>query len=86
MRPRKKSKGRPTCFYSRKPKHFQKNFRHYRKDKGGVDGVVPKNIPDNKNTSTIAATEEEMLFISEQKEVNLSDKESTWVVLIIQGR
>ena len=30
---RSKSRGRPTCFYCGKPGHFQKNCRHFRKDK-----------------------------------------------------
>ena len=80
FRPRSKSKGRLTCFHCGNPGHFQKNYRHYRKDKGGVDGVEPKKIPDNKNTLAIVVIEEELLFISEQNEVNLAGEESTWVV------
>ena len=38
----------------------------------GVDGVEPKKISKSKNTSDIAAREEELLFISEQNEVNLT--------------
>ena len=77
---RSKSKGRSTCFYCGKPGHFQKNYWHYRKDKGGANGVESRKISDSKNTLAIAASEEEMLFISEQSEVNLADEESTWVV------
>ena len=80
MKPKQKSRGRPTCFYCGKPGHFQKNCRHFRKDKGGIDGVQPKRIQDNKNTSAIATSEEESLLISEQNEVNLVSDESTWVV------
>ena len=47
---------------------------------GGVDGVEPKKIPNRKNTSTIAVSEEELLFLSEQNEVNPIGEESTWVV------
>ena len=80
-RPRSKSKGRPTCFYYRKPRHFQKNCRHCWKDKGGVDGVEAEIISDRKDTSRIAASEEELLFISEQNEVNFVGEESImWVV------
>ena len=50
---RLKSRGRLTCFYFGKPRHFQKNYRHYRKDKGGVEGVESKKILDGKNTSAI---------------------------------
>ena len=75
---RSKSKGKLTCFYYGKPGHFQKNNRHYRKYKGGANGVVPKKILDSKNTSAITTSEEE-LFISEKSEVNLVGEESTWV-------
>ena len=76
---RSKSRGRPTCFYCGNLGHFQKNSRHFRKDKGGTDGVQPKKIPNNKNTSAIT-TSEELLLISEQNEVNLVSDESIWVV------
>ena len=78
---RSKSRGRPTCFYCGKPGHFQKNCRHFRKDKGRADGVQLKKTQDSKNTSTIATSEEELLLISEQNEVNLVGDESTWVVV-----
>ena len=77
---RLKSRGRPTCFYCGKSGHFQKNCRHFRKDKGGADGVQPKKIPDNKNTSGIATSEEELLLINEQNELNLVGDKLTWVV------
>ena len=73
-------RGRPTCFYCGKPGHFQNNCRHFRKDKGGADGVQSKRIPDNKNTSAIVASEEKFVVISEQNEVNLFGYELTWVV------
>ena len=47
---------------------------------GGVDGVEPKKILDRKNISAIAMSEEELLLISEQNEVNPIGEESTWVV------
>ena len=68
------------CYYCGKPGHFQKICRHLQKDKGGADGVQQKKILDNKNTSAIATSEEELLLISEQNEVNLVGDESTWVV------
>ena len=40
-----------------------------------------KNISENKNTSVIVATGEELLFISEQSCVNLANDECTWVVV-----
>ena len=79
-RTRSKSRGRPTCFNYGKSGHFQKNCRHFRKDKGGADGVQPKKIPDNKNTLAIVTSEEELFLISEQIEGNLVGDESTWVV------
>ena len=39
-----------------------------------------KKISDNKNTSAIMTSEEELLLISEQNKVNLVGDESTWVV------
>ena len=42
--------------------------------------MEPKKIPDRKNTSAIAVSEEELLLMSEQSEVNLTGEESTWVV------
>ena len=65
------------CFYCWKPGHFQKNFR---KEKGGVDGVESKKILNKRNTSAIAVSEEQLLFISEKNEVNLLGEKSTWVV------
>ena len=65
------------CFYCGKLGHFQKNSRHFQKDKGGGNGVQLKKILDNKNTSAIATSEEELLLISEQNEVNLVGGEST---------
>ena len=50
------------------------------KIQGGADGVQSKKIPDNKNTSAIITSEEELLVISEQNEVNLVGDESTWVI------
>ena len=73
-------KGRSTCFYCGKSGHFQKNFQHFQKDKGGADGIEPKKIPDRKTTLAIATSEEELLLISEQNEVNLVDDELTWVI------
>ena len=61
---RSKSKGRLTWFYCGKRGHFQKNCRHLKKDKGMVDDVEPRKIYDDKNTSTIATSEEELLFIT----------------------
>ena len=74
---RSKSRGRPTCFYCGKSGHFLKNCHHFRKDKGGLDGSEPKNNPERRGTSTIATSEEELLFISEQSELNLVGDEST---------
>ena len=68
------------CFYYEKLSHIHKNCHCYRKDKVGVDGVEPTKISDRKNTSTIATSEEELLLISEQNNVNLAGEESTWVV------
>ena len=34
LRMRSKSRGRPTCFYCGKRRHFQKNYRHFREKKG----------------------------------------------------
>ena len=77
---RSKSRGRLTCFYCAKPGHFQKNCRHLRKDKGMADEVESGKISDDKNTSAIATSEEEMLFICEQASVNLANAECSWVV------
>ena len=77
---RSKSRGRLTCFYCGKPGHFQKNCRHLRKDKGMADEVESGKISDDKNTSAIATSEEEMLFICEQASVNLANAECSWVV------
>ena len=68
------------CFYCGKPGHFQKNCRHLKKDKGTADDVEPIKNYDEKNTSTIATSEEELLFICEQASVNPSNVECSWVV------
>ena len=51
-----------------------------RKDKGMVDEVESRNISDDKDTSAIASSEEEMLFIREQASVNLANAECSWRV------
>ena len=48
-------------------------------DKGGVEGVEPKKVSDSLDTSTIAASEEELLFISELGCVNLAIDKSTQI-------
>ena len=73
-------RGRPTCFYCGKSGHFQKNCRHFGKEKGGDDGAKPRKIPDRKGTSSIMTSEEEILLISKQNEVNFVSDETTWVV------
>ena len=77
---RSKSRGRLTCCYCGKTGHFQKNCRRLNKDKGIAGDVEPRNIYDEKNTSAIAASEEELLFISKQARVNLVNDECSWVV------
>ena len=77
---RSKSRGRPTCFYCGKPGHFQKNCRHFRRDKGGADGAEPKKISEKRGTSAIATSEEELLLITEESELHLVSDETTWVV------
>ena len=54
--------------------------RHYKKDKRGGEGIEPKRISDNKNTSFIGASVEELMFVKEQSCVNLASDESRWVV------
>ena len=77
---RSKSRGRPTCFYCGKPGHFQKNYRHFQRDKGGADGAKPKKISEKRGTTTIATSEEELLLITEESELHLVSDETTWVV------
>ena len=76
---RSKSRGRRTCFYYGKLGHFQKNFRHFRKDKGGADRAEPKKISESRGTSTIM-TSDEHLLITEESDLHLISDESTWVV------
>ena len=47
---------------------------------GRVDGGELKKISDSKTSSAVTASVEELLFISEQNDVNLAGKQSTWVV------
>ena len=77
---RSKSRGKPVCFYCGKPGHFQKDCRHLKKDKSVGNKVEPRKIPDDKNTSAIATSNEELLFICEQTSVNLASGECTWVI------
>ena len=49
------------------------------KRQGGAGGVQPNKIPNSKNTSATAESEE-LLLISEQNEVNLVGDESMWVI------
>ena len=77
---RSKSRGKLTCFYYGKPGHFQRDYRHLKKDKGASNDVEPRKISDEKNISVVAASEEELLFICEQASVNLENEECTWVI------
>ena len=77
---RSKSRGRPTCFYCRKPGNFKKNCRHFRKDKGGANGAKPKKISERRGASAITTSEEELLLMTEESELHLVSNESTWVV------
>ena len=86
---RSMSMGRPTCFYCGKPGHFQKNCRHFRKDKETDDTDSKRTLdrngkdrrgPDRKGTTTIVASEEELLLITEESELKLTGDEMTWVV------
>ena len=77
---RSKSRGRLTCFYCGKPGHFQRNYRHFKQDKGIVDDVEPRKISNDNNTLAIAIREEELLIIFEQANVKLANVEYSWVV------
>ena len=68
---RSKSRGRPTCFYCGKPGHFQKNCRHFRRNKGGTGSAEPKKISKKRGTTAIATMEEELLLITEEIEMHL---------------
>ena len=39
------------CFYCGKPGHFQKNWRHLKRDKGNDDSVEPNKISDERNAN-----------------------------------
>ena len=86
---RSKSRGRPTCFYCGKPGHFQKNCRHFQKDKETDDTDSKRTLdrndkdrrgPDQERATEIAASEEEFMLITQESEVNLVIDEMTWVV------
>ena len=82
----KVSRGRPTCFYCGKPEHFQKNCRHFRKDKEIDDTDSKRTLdrngkdrrgPDRKGMAAITTSEEEFMLITEESEVNLAGDEMT---------
>ena len=62
------------------PGHFQKDSRHLKKDKGVSNDVEPRKISEEKGTSVVAASEEEILFICEQARANLASEACTWVI------
>ena len=69
---------------SGKPGHFQKNCRHFRKEKG-TDNADSKKGPDRRSSdrkgmSAIATSEEELLLIIEESELHRVSDETTWVV------
>ena len=49
-------------------------------DKCASNDVEPKKISQEKGTSPVATSEEELLFICEQASVNLANEECTWVI------
>ena len=72
---RSKSRGRPTCFYCRKPGNFKKNCRHFRKDKGGADNVIPKKISEGRDISTFTTSGKKLRLINEESELHLVNDE-----------
>ena len=69
--------------------HFQKNCRHFRKDKETDDSDSKRSMdrnskdrrgPDRKGSTAIVASEEELMFITEESESNLAGNKMTWVV------
>ena len=54
--------------------------RHLKKDKDASKDVESRKISEEKGTSTIATSEEEILFICEQASTNLAIEEFTWVI------
>ena len=44
-------------------RYFQKNRRHYKRDKGSVDGIEQKKISENKNTLAIDASKEQGVIV-----------------------
>ena len=75
-----KSRGKLTCFYCGKPGHFQKDYRHLKKDKGTTNEAEPRKIPDGNGTSAITTSEEDILFICEEASSNIASEESTWEI------
>ena len=68
------------CFYCGKLGHFQKNCQNFKRDKRNGDSIEQTKTSKERNTSTIATSEEEFLFISEQDGVNLASDECTWLI------
>ena len=56
------------------------NCKHLTRDKSKVDSAERKKIADEKNTSAVATSEEEMLFICKQASVKVENVECFWVV------
>ena len=54
--------------------------RHLKKDKDASKDVESRKISEEKGTSTIATSEEELLLISEHICVNLANDLCTWIV------
>ena len=75
-----KCKRKLTCFYCGKHGHFQKDCQHLKKDKGASNDVEPGKISEEKGTSAMTTSEEELMFICKQVSVNLANEECTWVI------
>ena len=76
---RLKSRGRPTYFYCGKQGHFQKNCRHFRRDKRGADYAELKKISKKRGTTAIGTSKEELLLITEESKLHLvNDKQHGW--------
>ena len=59
---------------------FQKNCRHFQKDREGTHNADPKKNLDCEGTLATVTSEEELLLINEQNELNLVDDDLTWMV------
>ena len=80
-RDKSKSKSRIICHYYDKPSHVKRFCRKIKRDKlKERKGDSSESKSDEKNTTTLAANDDDLLFIGDKECLNIACDECNWVI------